>query len=290
MKCFFPAICLVLSALESSGGIPDPVRDYLRPDRPRAYADNTTGEDPYYSDDKVFRLELDLNNDGKKEVLISSTKDRDGKAGNIWTVYKQEENDFSEVGTITFNPNRIYLGQIDQTGSFGLVTFVPGGGGEGSIYAYVFDDSKIEGAEIGEVIRDPATGKLKGNEVWEKYSEKKTVLPDSATRTIDASELAQTYGVRVESKTSLQAVERDLRAPHDTAKYQTPLVTASASQALPSSATQSMLPAGQSSQPASPTLTPQARESSTTFSIVLVFIVLLFLAAVVVAMVRRKSL
>src|ERR1035437_7806610 len=92
----------------------------------------------YYIDDKLAILHLDLNHDGKDEVLVSLSRDNSGGDGSNWAVYKENETGFEPVGRMAFNSNRFYLGQIDEIGRYGLLNFSSGGAGEGILMAFVY--------------------------------------------------------------------------------------------------------------------------------------------------------
>ncbi len=67
-------------------GIPDPVADYLtRSAKGAGYR----AEEPFFADDAVRRYDLDLNNDGTKEVVITSGHEGQGKQGYLHYVYSR---------------------------------------------------------------------------------------------------------------------------------------------------------------------------------------------------------
>lgn len=279
-------------AFALAAAVPDPVQDYLRRDRPRAYADNTTGADSYHAEDKVFRLALDLNNDGTEEVLVSSTKDRDGKQGNIWSVYEPTGSGFIEVGTATFNQQAFYVGPIDQNAAFGLVTFHPGGAGEGTVDAYVLEARILRERRLADIKYNPVTNQVEGRDVLAKYK----ATGDSEHLTIiDSGELAQKYGVTVSGKTTLQSDEETVRAFHEKQRQSGTSSTATPSQAqfpgLASSASGSMSPNTSVPIPqvqASPSAAAEGTRPSAKLLIVLVTGILVLFAAATVLVVRRK--
>lgn len=57
----------------------DPVGDYLSRFSPLG------GDRTIYSSDRLLRLDLDLNGDGQREVLLSMARDRNAKQGNVWS-------------------------------------------------------------------------------------------------------------------------------------------------------------------------------------------------------------
>jgi hypothetical protein len=181
----------------------DPVKDFLAGPRPDV-------RDPgYYASDKVLRLDLDLQGNGQIETLITLNRDRDGKEGNRWAVFKKTDSGYQNVGTMVFSPSRFYLGQIDELGKYGLVTFWPGGGGSGVFVGYVYDRTSVQQQVItratGEI--DPTTGDRKQVKAEKKYLHDKVTQGDSVVKTIDAKELAKKYGLKIESKTYKEALK-----------------------------------------------------------------------------------
>lgn len=187
----------------------------------------------------MLRYDIDLNNDGKKEVLLSMARDRNGKQGNVWSVFSSTPNGFALSGELTASPEGFYLGPIDEVHAFGIVTFWPGGGGSGVYTAYVFNGASIADHQLGTVDRNPQTLELEGNGV--QMAAKYTIsvadslrdqverlradgayaAPDPAhivthPTTISSNELSERYGVTVQGKTYQQALEEEISAP-DTA-------------------------------------------------------------------------
>src|SRR3977135_868930 len=112
-----PFLLAVLNLLVGAGSIAhamdDPVQNYLSTFSPLG------GTNKFYSNDRLLRLDLDLDNDGRKEVLLSMARDRNGKQGNIWAVYTRTGNGYSQAGGMTFNHSRFYLGLLGD-GRYGL--------------------------------------------------------------------------------------------------------------------------------------------------------------------------
>jgi hypothetical protein len=178
----------------------DPVKDFLAGPRPDV-------RDPgYYASDKVLRLDLDLQGNGQTETLLTLNRDRDGKEGNRWAVFKKTDSGYQNVGTMVFSPSRFYLGQIDELGKYGLVTFWPGGGGTGVFMSYVYD-----GTSIQQQVVTKETGAFDGakqqDKAMKKYLHDKVTDGDSVVKKIDAKELAAKYGLKIESKTYKQAMQ-----------------------------------------------------------------------------------
>ena len=175
----------------------NPVRDYLT-NRQNVYH---RADDTYYADDQVFVLDLDLMGNGKIEELVSSSLDRDGKAGSVWTVFSKEGSDWKRVGQMTFRGSRFYLGKIDQlNGQYGIVSFFPAGGGEGSFVANVFNGSSVQETKIGAIDRDPSTEQITGTELMQRYFGGPGDTGHPPVTTISAQELSKTYKIKNDSK------------------------------------------------------------------------------------------
>ena len=82
---------------------------------------------------------MDLDGDGRDEVLLSMARDHNAKLGNVWVVYTKAPTGYGRIGTMTFDPKSFYLGPIDELGDYGLVTFRPSSDGTGSLSAYLFN-------------------------------------------------------------------------------------------------------------------------------------------------------
>ena len=181
----------------------DPVADFLAEPRPDVRLPG------YYPSDKVLRLDLDLQGNGQIETLVTLNRDRDGKEGNRWAVFKKTDSGYQNVGTMVFSPSRFYLGQIDELGKYGLVTFWPGGGGRGIFLAYIYDGTGIQEQDVIKVTGqvDPATGDRLQSKAEKKYLYDKVTKGDDVIKEIDAKELAAKYGLKIESKTYKQALQ-----------------------------------------------------------------------------------
>lgn len=199
-QSLFTSLYLCLAVALGAYAGPDPIKDYLSTFSP------FDGDKKIYSSDRLLRLDLDLNNDGQKEVLLSMGRDRNGKQGNVWVVYEKTKSGYIEVGGMTFSAGGFYLGEIPEMGRYGLVTFWPGGAGEGVLLAYVYDGSTIHKAQIGEVRHDRVTRELKGTELLRQYFGKNAVVGEDVIAPISAQELAKKYSVSVEAKTYEQVL------------------------------------------------------------------------------------
>ncbi|MBX7157115.1 MAG: hypothetical protein K1X66_01830 [Verrucomicrobiae bacterium] len=240
-KFYIFTLCMMINHL-CQALVVDPIVDYLN------QAENNVwgrADRHYYSSDVLYRYDVDLNKDGKKEVLISSTLDRDGKQGNVFYLYKTinrgyefvrplERKEGSSVFTtlLTLNPNGFYLGKIDEIGQYGIVKFGPGGAGEGTYQAYVFNGKELHEFLLGRLEYDYKAKQwdAKGLELSAKYMK---TLSDSvresinrfrkerriepypsdfvgAATIISAEELAKRYGIRIDPRTYQQAFEEEM--------------------------------------------------------------------------------
>ena len=175
--------------------------------------DNTTRRDPC-SDFGLFRLDLDLNGDGRAEVLVSSTKDRDGRQGNLWLVYEPSGDGYSQVGEgMTFSGNGFYLGQVDEINRYGLVTFNPAGGGEGHhSFCACLTARPVREIQLASISRDSPTGELREQAIIDKYVQRAT-KGDQLVRSIDAATLAKQYRIKIDVRTNRQAAQGLVAAP-----------------------------------------------------------------------------
>jgi hypothetical protein len=181
----------------------DPVKDFLQGPRPDV-------RDPgYYDTDKVLRLDVDLQGNGQIETLVTLNRDRDGKQGNIWQVYKKSADGYQQIGQMTFSPERFYVGPISEIGKYGLVTFGPGGGGTGIVGAYIYDGATIQGVMLSKVTGevDSTTGDRKENKALKKYLHDKVTEGDTVIKKIDSKELAKKYGLKIEAKSYKDALK-----------------------------------------------------------------------------------
>lgn len=250
MKLFHLLVGLLLITTGVSlAATNDPVKDFLQKTPPYV---REAGK--FYADDRLLRLDIDLNNDGQSETLVSLARDRDGKQGNIWVVYQMSAEGYIEVGKMTFSPSRFYVGNIDEINRYGLVTFGPSGAGEGVLRAYLFDGSAIQEAQIVAVTRDQQTTELTGKTVLDKYLGEKATSGDEVASVIDAAELTQKYGITVQPKTYREAVHELLMAQNTSAAQ--PAATPSAATPVPSTPAPTAIPAASSPPPAPVAQTP----------------------------------
>jgi len=195
-------ICLRMQA--GTDVITDPVKDYLDTFSPLG------GDDSVYADDHLLRLDIDLFRDGHTEVLLSMARDKNGKQGNSWTVYRDSSNGYANIGGMTFNPRSFYIGPIDRTEKNGLVAFWPSSNGEGVMHAFVLNGGKIQELTLGEVSRDPITREFKGAENEDKYFGRKAkehIKGEDAIKLITADELNKKYSVKIKGKTYRDSIQ-----------------------------------------------------------------------------------
>src|SRR6266404_3835937 len=187
----------------------DAVADFLREHQSRAYF---RADDRFYSDDNIFRLDLDLNGDGQAETLISSSLDRDGKAGNVWAIYAGSGDALRNVGFATFNADHFYVGKVDEIGKSGLVTFRPAGGSEGSIVAYILENGKVAQVQLGSINREDAASSSTNRALSDKYLSVATTASAPRPTVIEAAELKTKYDVQVQPKTYAETLREVVAA------------------------------------------------------------------------------
>lgn len=198
--------CLLFCLLQGAarGVVSDPVADYLQASQVKAWG---RADRQFYIDDAVFMVEVDLNNDGVNEFLVSSSLDRDGKQGNVFYLYRRDQDGFSHVDEIHLDVGGFYLGPIAEAGAYGIAKFWPLGGGQGGITAHIFDGSSLRQIELGQVVRDPGTLELKKPLIWEKYFGEKASRVAGKVKTLTSQELHRKYGLKVQSRTYAESME-----------------------------------------------------------------------------------
>ena len=102
------------------------------------------------STEKLLKLEVDLNHNGKKVIFLSRTNLWVGKPGNAWTVYIPNGTNYQKIDQtdsgdpITFRPDRYFIGRLQGVkGGDVLMMFGPSGGGKGTFLGYQIVDSKV---------------------------------------------------------------------------------------------------------------------------------------------------
>jgi hypothetical protein len=261
----------------------DPVKDYI------SHFSFYDGRNNLYSDDKLLRLDLDLNNNGQKEVLLSMGRDQNGKQGNVWVVYTKTQSGYVNIGGMTFSASGFYLGEIAELGGrYGLVTFWPAGAGEGALLAYVYDGSTIQEAQIGEIRRDPVTRELKGTDLVSRYFGTNAIVGDDVITPIDAAQLAKEYGITVEPKTYAQAVQEGLPGSTPIEVAPAPSATPSVAQSTPALATPTLAPVGKLTPITSPTLSGETKRPTSSLPIILITTIAVLIVGAVALLVRKR--
>ncbi|MBX7156892.1 MAG: hypothetical protein K1X66_00700 [Verrucomicrobiae bacterium] len=213
MKTKFSIFILSLLIIQKSFATTDPVRDFLHSPHPSFLSTHPSN---FFKSDRLLRIDIDLNNDGKKEMLLSLSRDIDGHQGNIWKIHQKINGEFEYVGEMTFHENQFYIGHIDELGQYGLVCFGPGGGGTGNFNAYLFDGEKITETIFARIERNEKTYKfednvlLKKRELFKKYLDDKMVRGKDIIQEIPIQELAKRYGLRVDPLTYEQALDEEM--------------------------------------------------------------------------------
>jgi hypothetical protein len=194
--------CVIVSVLvfARAWAFDDPVQDYLAAFSPLG------GDEKVYADDRLLRIDVDVNGDAKKDVLLSMARDRNGKRGNVWVVYRAAESGYVRVGGMSFDQDQFYVGPIDGINKTGVVSFWPGGGSGGGVYAYIVGASDVQSSRLGEVVKDSKTGEVKGGELLGRYFGANAIDPEKVVSVIDSIELSEKYGVKIETKSYQQSL------------------------------------------------------------------------------------
>jgi hypothetical protein len=188
----FHAVVFGVILVHAACASTDPVKDYLEMFSPLG------GGPRFFSDDVLLRLELDIDGDGVNEVLLSIARDRNGKEGNAWLVYKAKNGVFKKIGGMTFNDGGVFVGMVEELHRHGVVKFWPSGGGEGTILAYTLENGEIRESSIGALEHNQDTGGFLGQARFDRYFGPKQRANSRAAQEINASEFGAKYGVRVE--------------------------------------------------------------------------------------------
>lgn len=199
---------LCLLTLVALGEV-DPVRDYLNKLSPLG------GDTHFYADDRLLRLEADIDGDGVNEVFITLGRDRNGKQGNAWSIYSVKKDRAEYIGGATFNDGGIYVGRVEEIHANGIVSYWSAGGGEGQIMVTTLKNGHMSERSLGAVERNRETGITKGRELLDKYFSRDANAPRQMAQEITAEELQQRYGLKVESETYSEYLERDSRENKD---------------------------------------------------------------------------
>lgn len=211
--------CLLLCVLQGScfGAVSDPVVDYLQASQTKVWG---RADRQFYIGDAIFTLDVDLNNDGTDEFLVSSSLDRDGKQGNVFYLYRRDQGGFAHVDELHLDIGGFYLGPIEEAGAYGVVKFWPFGGGQGGITAHIFDGSALRQIELGEVARDPVTLELKRPSIWEKYFGEKAIRVTDKLKTLTSQDLARKYGLKVQQRSYAESIEAPTSPPSVPPKFE----------------------------------------------------------------------
>lgn len=103
---------------------------------------------------KVMILMTDLNRTGRPEVWLSSPTFSNGKAGEIWRVYKNTEKGFiAYEKPIVFRSDFFTVREISEKKS-ALLAFRPGGGGSGIVVAFSWNGDVLEERIVAEVTNE----------------------------------------------------------------------------------------------------------------------------------------
>ena len=132
------ALSVPFGAAADRPAINDPIRDF-------ALTANPEGQG------QLQQLKLDLIPGLPAQIFLSWTKDTDGKAGNIWTVYQPEKDgSFTRLeDPCVFRPDCFYVGSIPGKPGRYLATYTPASSRDGELTAYKFDGKAFVETDLG---------------------------------------------------------------------------------------------------------------------------------------------
>jgi hypothetical protein len=95
--------------------------------------------------DEIIYFEADITGDDVPEIFYSRASFRDGRQGNIWSVYQKENGDELQLrGEVTFSDN-VFTPEIwsKNKNTHGFYTFGPGGAGKGILTFYAIEGNRL---------------------------------------------------------------------------------------------------------------------------------------------------
>ncbi len=119
--------------------------------------------------DKVLILYTDLDNDGNKEIWVSTNAWMNSRFGNMWTTFENTSNGMMKVNTetrsdgtrsdgVSFRDDAYNVTYVEELGKRAIVAYLPGGGHRGSLMAYTLEKNKIKTTKLRE---------LRAGDAWE---------------------------------------------------------------------------------------------------------------------------
>lgn len=96
--------------------------------------------------DELIRFEADITGDNRPEVFYTRSSYRDGKQGNIWSLYERTAaGALHLLGEVTFSEEVFAPRTWSKDDSLhGFYTFGTAGGGEGTLYFHAIKDGRLE--------------------------------------------------------------------------------------------------------------------------------------------------
>lgn len=151
MKKYLFIVVLLLSVISGLADvIVDPVKHYL-------------DENETISGDQLLKLEVDINGDGRNEMLISLSKSNAYKSGHLWTLYIGVEGGYVEAkgtgpngeatedGIVEFRPDAYFVGNYPEKNARGLLAYVPSELGKGFLTFLTINGTQFRQVKLGEI-------------------------------------------------------------------------------------------------------------------------------------------
>ena len=162
---------------------------------------------------EIFTLYTDLDNDGNKEIWVSSNVWINGRFGNSWVIFEKTNDGWMKVQpdplyrSIDFPDDLFNITYVEELGKRAIVGYHHGGGGKGLLMAYTLEQNKIKTTILrelraGDAWVDDESYQKDDKKVLEKYfhSEKEVKINYLAKQDFLA-QFENSSGEGVKSKT-----------------------------------------------------------------------------------------
>jgi len=231
MKKIASILLLLFAANLHADDVPrttDPVRDYIetlcgKQMRSTNLPPVETEWIPLYSDDRLFRLDIDIDGDGVKEVLLSLGSSRYGARQGLWAVYKKMGDKYRwGNNTVRFPADCFYVGPVDELqGRFGIVALdvkrqygVISMGQDENPEPVVYAQISGQDHRISRLQSDGRDTRPTVVELVVKYLTDRNAAKVHQAQELPIADLAKEYGLEIRKETYAQHlanVEKDLK-------------------------------------------------------------------------------